>query len=123
MTIVANKDYKENGLITPIIITRPKTEYVTIETQYGQLNVTQETYKRMGKDKIITKYNEMMKLKNGPINKDIQIYNSSNMLYRNASSDNALETVNILQYHDIPYIERSYFKRINNMHIRFYYMV
>jgi len=59
--IVANKDYKERGLITPVIERLPDITYVTVETPYGPLQVPEDTLEREGKEKIIATHVEFMK--------------------------------------------------------------
>jgi len=59
--IVANKDYKERGLITPVIERLPDITYVPVETPYGPLQVPEDTLEREGKEKIIATHVEFMK--------------------------------------------------------------
>ena len=59
--IVANKDYKESGLITPVIERLPNITYVPVETPYGPLQVPEDTLEREGKEKIIAAHIEFMK--------------------------------------------------------------
>ncbi|MDD2665993.1 MAG: hypothetical protein PHD13_00565 [Methanocellales archaeon] len=59
--IVANKDFQERGLITPIIERLPDITYVTVETPYGPLQVPEDTLEREGKEKITETHVEFMK--------------------------------------------------------------
>jgi len=64
ITIVANKDYKEHGLITPLFEKLPEIDYVTIDSPYGKLEVTSDTYKLAGKEKLIAEQKAFLDFRN-----------------------------------------------------------
>ncbi len=62
--IVANKDFKEHGLITPVYENLPAIDYVTIDSPYGKLEVTPETYRSAGKEELIAKQKAFLDFRN-----------------------------------------------------------
>lgn len=80
--LVANKDYKEKGIITPIFEKIPEINYVVVDTPYGKVEVTPETYKKLGEEKIIANQkafieqrNELIKM--GMIHPSLESFNSA----------------------------------------------
>jgi hypothetical protein len=54
--IVANKDADKVGLITPLVEKLPAVEYVKVDTPYGPIEVTTDTYKLLGKEKVVANH-------------------------------------------------------------------
>ncbi|MDI6896943.1 hypothetical protein [Methanocella conradii] len=85
ITLTVNKDYQENGLITPVFEKAPKMDTITVETPYGNVTVSRDEYNRSGKDKImadqkafIEKRNELIKM--GKINITINKQDTTQMV-------------------------------------------
>lgn len=101
--VVLNKDYKEIGAITPIFEKLPVVDFITVDTPYGKVNVTQDTYNTLGKDKIIANQKEFIEQRNelikmGLINTTSNNYDITNeQLTDLAISQVQADVTNILQ--------------------------
>lgn len=62
--IIMNKDYKEKGIITPIIEKYPEATYIEVNTLYGNVNVSENTYKMLGKEKIASNFEKFIETRN-----------------------------------------------------------
>jgi hypothetical protein len=63
-SIVLNKDYEEIGAITPRFEKVPKLDTVTIDTPYGNVTVSADDYKKLGKDEIIARQKAFIEERN-----------------------------------------------------------
>lgn len=98
--IVINDDYKEIGIITPKVEKFPDAKYIVIDTPYGKVNVSKNTYDMLGRDQIIADAKRFIEERNESIKTGkVKIANTSE-----TASGGKLLTENTQQLPKVPFV-------------------
>ena len=116
-TIAENSNLK--GVTTPLYEEVPTTTYITIDTPDGELKVADETYKRLGKEKISQNYADYKKLYK-ELSKNVSRDNSTKAIASASYNPVTQQSTKTLSEYALTY-ERTWFSPTNNQHPTYLY--